>query len=300
MGAFRNAIYRFAELLDVTWGSIADGQSLKRNGSAIIGVTLATSATTDTTNAANITSGTVATARLGSGTANNTTFLRGDQTYAAPAGGATIASTSAVIKGDGSGNGVAATPGTDFYNPGGTDVAVADGGTGTSNGSITGTGTLTLTSNPANHVHVVTGTSGRFLVTDNSGNTFLDTNDGNGVVLRNNVYGFGGGWTLVASGRVILGSGGSLEIVDVRLARNAAGVFEVNNNTAGAYRDVILRNLIVDNVVNLKSFTVGTAPSASTSGAGAMFYCSNEAGGAVVVQSNGTLWQRLTDLATMS
>ncbi len=43
--------------------------------------------TAHTHSGADITSGTVATARLGSGTANATTFLRGDQTWAAPAGG---------------------------------------------------------------------------------------------------------------------------------------------------------------------------------------------------------------------
>lgn len=42
-----------------------------------------------TNDAANITTGTLGTARLGSGTANSTTFLRGDQTWATVSGGVT-------------------------------------------------------------------------------------------------------------------------------------------------------------------------------------------------------------------
>lgn len=43
-----------------------------------------------TVDTSKITTGTLATARLGSGTADATTFLRGDQTYAVPSGGSTI------------------------------------------------------------------------------------------------------------------------------------------------------------------------------------------------------------------
>ena len=50
------------------------------------GVTLANAGTVTGLPASAISSGTIATARLGSGTASSSTFLRGDQTYAAAAG----------------------------------------------------------------------------------------------------------------------------------------------------------------------------------------------------------------------
>jgi hypothetical protein len=64
---------------------------------------LAASATTDTTNASNISSGTLGTARLGTGTANSGTFLRGDQTWAAAGGVTTGSVDNAILRADGTG-----------------------------------------------------------------------------------------------------------------------------------------------------------------------------------------------------
>jgi hypothetical protein len=49
----------------------------------------ATTQASTATNASNLASGTVATARLGSGTANSTTYLRGDSTWASVSAGVT-------------------------------------------------------------------------------------------------------------------------------------------------------------------------------------------------------------------
>lgn len=57
--------------------------------SAIQGQLNGKAATSHTHNASEITAGTIATARLGSGTADSTTFLCGDQTYKTVSGGAT-------------------------------------------------------------------------------------------------------------------------------------------------------------------------------------------------------------------
>ena len=84
-------------------------------------------------NASNIASGTVATARLGSGTANSATFLRGDQTYAAPSANS-ISATNFTIQQVGSAL---------VFQYNGANVAVMDsGGNVTSAGQFVAGGTV--------------------------------------------------------------------------------------------------------------------------------------------------------------
>lgn len=58
--------------------------------------------------------------------------------------------------------------------------------------------------------------------------------------------------------------------------------------------------LDVDGPVKVKSYLKTALPSASGSGAGALIYVSNEAGGAVIAFSDGTNWRRVTDRAVVS
>lgn len=58
--------------------------------------------------------------------------------------------------------------------------------------------------------------------------------------------------------------------------------------------------LDVDGPVKVKSYLKTAVPSAAASGAGAIIYVSNEAGGAVLAFSDGSAWRRVTDRAVIS
>lgn len=86
---------------------------------------------------------------------------------------------------------------------------------------------------------------------------------------------------------------------DTGLGRNAAGVVEVNNGTAGTLRDLKLRSVIATGVVRLKGYTVATLPAGTqgdtafvTDALAPTFLATIVGGGAVVtpVFYNGTNW----------
>jgi hypothetical protein len=75
-------------LSDVTLVAAASGDLLRHNGSAWVDYPDSNFAAASHSHAASaITSGTIDTARLGSGTANSSSYLRGDQTWATISGG---------------------------------------------------------------------------------------------------------------------------------------------------------------------------------------------------------------------
>ena len=100
--------------------------------------------------------------------------------------------------------------------------------------------------------------------------------------------------------------GGADATQDTGLARNAAGVVEVNNGTVGTFSDIKVRNVLAaggnGSYVQTPSMTVTNLPSAATAGAGARAFVtdatattflSTVAGGGsnkVPVVSDGTNW----------
>lgn len=91
------------------------------------------------------------------------------------------------------------------------------------------------------------------------------------------------------------------QTIDIAYGRNATGVIEINNGTAGTFRDMKLRNLIATEGVQLTALTVGTLPAAASntwkscavSDANAPTVGATVASGGsakAVVRSNGTNW----------
>lgn len=94
---------------------------------------------------------------------------------------------------------------------------------------------------------------------------------------------------------------GADTVIDTGIARNAAGVVEINNGTAGTFRDLKLRDLTASGLMCAGTYTVGTLPSASAntykfatvSDSSVTTFGSTVAGGGtskVQVYSNGTNW----------
>jgi hypothetical protein len=73
-----------------------------------------------------------------------------------------------------------------------------------------------------------------------------------------------------------------------------------NGNVRIGADGVAQTKLDVDGPVRVKSYTVAGLPGATASGAGAIVFVTNEAGGAVLAFSDGAVWRRVTDRVAVS
>lgn len=65
-----------------------------------------------------------------------------------------------------------------------------------------------------------------------------------GVITAADNLSFGTSINIISSGKLRFTNGGATTgTVDTALSRNAAGIFEINNGTAGTFRDLIVRNI---------------------------------------------------------
>lgn len=103
-----------------------------------------------------------------------------------------------------------------------------------------------------------------------------------------------GAWASGSAGGLLLQGGGGVLFLDSyggAIQFRGASFVSLGNLTS---------TLATFNSVKVSSFTVAGLPSASTYGAGAVIYVSNEAGGATIAFSDGTNWRRVIDRAVVA
>lgn len=176
------------------------------------------------------------------------------------------------------------------------DLTRGGTGSGTAAGARTNLGLDTMATQAASNVSITGGsvaaTSALSLTINQNATTFVGvtntdtTNSNSRAEYRLTAGSVGGRFTALQGSLVVVGTTSAHDLV---LQRNGSNVVQVSANGA-----------IVTGSVRPTSYTVAGVPSASTHGAGAMIYVSNESGGAVIAFSDGTNWRRVTDRAVIS